>query len=94
MLSYPKPLTISLAYMVAVNAPLLTRRERMTLPIQSRLHSKSGRLFGLFLAKTRLPMATMNAVVQMLVPPPKYHVDRLVPYVKTPTGTVPLAGCS
>jgi hypothetical protein len=92
VLSYPKPLTISLHTMVAVNTPLLTRRERMTLPIQSRLHSKSGRLFGMLLAKTRIPMATMNAIVQMLVPPPKYHVERLVPHVTTPVGSPRLAG--
>src|SRR5215210_1531525 len=77
VLSYPKPLTISAHTVVAVNSPLLTRRERMTLPLQSRLHSKSGRFFGMLLAKTRLPMATMNAIIQLLVPPPKYHVDRL-----------------
>jgi hypothetical protein len=92
VLSYPKPLTISLHTMVAVNTPLLTRRERMTLPLQSRLHSKSGRLFGMLLARTRIPMATMNAIVQMLVPPPKYHVERLVPHVTTPSGSPRLAG--
>jgi hypothetical protein len=46
---------------------------------QSRLHSKSGRWFGLLLAKLRLPAATMNAIVQLVVPPPKYQFDRLVP---------------
>ena len=92
VLSYPKPLTISLHTMVAVNSPLLTRRERLTLPLQSRLHSKSGRMFGMLLAKTRIPMATMNAIVQMLVPPPKYHVERLVPHVTTPSNNPRLAG--
>jgi dolichol-phosphate mannosyltransferase len=92
VLSYPKPLTISMHTVVAVNSPLLTRRERLTLPIQSRLHSKSGRLFGLFLARTHLPMATMNGVVQFLVPPPKYQIDRLVPHVKFAERTARLAG--
>lgn len=92
VLPYPKPLTISLHTLVAVNSPLLTRRERMTLPIQSRLHSKSGRLFGMFLAKSRLPMATMNGIVQFLVPPPKYQIDRLVPSVKFAGRTARLAG--
>lgn len=92
VLSYPKPLTISLHTMVAVNTPMLTRRERMTLPIQSRLHSKSGRLFGMFLARTRLPMATMNGFVQFVVPPPKYHIDRLVPHVKHCACDAKLAG--
>lgn len=85
ILTYPKPLTISRHTLVAVKTPLLTRRERFTLVYQSRLHSKSGRWFGLFLAKTRLPMASTNALIQFLVPPPKYHVDRLVPGVKTAT---------
>ena len=92
VLPYPKPLTISMHTVVAVNSPLLTWRERTTLPIQSRLHSKSGRLFGLFLARTRLPMATMNGVVQFLVPPPKYQIDRLVPHVKFAERTARLAG--
>jgi hypothetical protein len=92
VLSYPKPLTISMHTVVAVHSPLLTRRERMTLPLQSRLHSKSGRLFGMFLARTRLPMATMNGVVQFLVPPPKYQIDRLVPHVTFAKRTVRLAG--
>jgi len=34
-----------------------------------------------FLSKHNLPVATINAIVQLLVPPPKYHVDRLVPGV-------------
>ena len=82
VLTYPKPLTISRHTLVAVNTPLLTRWERLALLVQSRLHSKTGRRFGLFLTRTGLPMATTNAVVQFLVPPPKYHVQRLVPGVK------------
>ena len=82
VLTYPKPLTISRHTLVAVNTPLLSRRERTTLLVQSRLHSKSGRRFGLFLTRSGLPMATTNAVVQFLVPPPKYPVQRLVPGVK------------
>ena len=81
VLSYPKPLTISRHTLTAVKRPLLSRGERFALVFQSRLHSKSGRLFGLLLAKTRLPAATMNAIVQAIVPPPKYQVDRLVPHV-------------
>jgi hypothetical protein len=36
---------------------------------------------GLELSKTSLPAATMNAIVQMLIPPPKYMVHRLIPKV-------------
>ncbi|HET9914817.1 MAG TPA: glycosyltransferase family 2 protein [Anaerolineales bacterium] len=80
VLSYPKPLTISNHTLSAVNAnSSLTWWERIALQFQSRLHSKSGRKVGLNLSKSRLPAATMNAIVQMLVPPPKYMVHRLIP---------------
>ncbi|MEA2449204.1 MAG: hypothetical protein QOG63_1136 [Thermoleophilaceae bacterium] len=80
-LTYPKPLTVSRHTVSAVNTPLLSRKQRFTLIYQSRLHSKSGRLFAMFIAKTHLPAATINAIVQLLVPPPKYQVDKLVPHV-------------
>jgi dolichol-phosphate mannosyltransferase len=80
--TYPKPLTISRHTLRAVKKPLLSRRERIGLFVQSRLHSRSGRRFALILARARLPAATINAMIQMLVPPPKYHVERLVPGVK------------
>ena len=80
VLTYPKPLTISRHTVSAVRTPLLSRRERVALIVQSRLHSKSGRLFGLIIARTGLPAATMNALVQSVVPPPKFQVDRLVPH--------------
>jgi dolichol-phosphate mannosyltransferase len=82
VLTYPKPLTISRHTLHAVKRPRLTRRERFMLIYQSRLHSKSGRWFGLLLAKLHLPAATMNAIVQLLVPPPKYQFDRLVPHAE------------
>ena len=80
VLSYPKPLTISLHTLHAVDTANLTRRERMGLQIQSRLHSRQGRLIGLLLGKSVLPAATLNALVQLLIPPPKYGVQRLVPH--------------
>ena len=49
--------------------------------IQSPIHSRSGRVFALVLARTRIPAATPNAIVQWIVPPPKFHVERLVPGV-------------
>jgi len=81
VLTYPKPLTISRHTLKAVKTPLLSRGERLRLIVQSRLHSRSGRRLALILARTHLPAATINAVIQMLVPPPKYHVERLVPGV-------------
>lgn len=83
VLPYPKPLTISRHTLRAVKTPLLTWQERLALVFQSRLHSRSGRQFGLLLARMRIPAATVNAIVQFLIPPPKYHVERLVPGVET-----------
>jgi len=80
VMSYPKPLTISNHTLSAVNAnSSLSLFERIALQFQSRLHSKSGRKVGLNLSRTKLPAATMNTIVQMLVPPPKYMVHRLIP---------------
>jgi len=81
VLAYPKPLTISRHTVAAVAAPLLSFRERLALIVQSRVHSRSGRQFGQLLTRLGLPTATINAVVQLLVPPPKFHVERLVPSV-------------
>ncbi len=81
VLTYPKPLTISKHTLHAVKTPRLTYRERSTLGLQSRLHSRSGRRFAFFLTRTGLPVATVNTVVQLIVPPPKYAVQRLVPSV-------------
>jgi len=80
VMSYPKPLTISNHTLSAVNAnSSLTWWERIALQFQSRLHSKGGRKVGMDLSKSKLPAATMNAIVQWMVPPPKYMVHRLIP---------------
>jgi dolichol-phosphate mannosyltransferase len=82
VLTYPKPLTISRHTVQAVKQAQLSRRQRTGLIVQSRLHSRSGRRFAMVIAKLRLPAATINAIVQFLVPPPKYHVEKLVPSAK------------
>jgi len=82
VLAYPKPMTISRHTLHAVRSANLCRRERIALVLQSRLHSRSGRRFALLLARTHLPAATINAITQLVVPPPKYQVDRLVPDVR------------
>jgi hypothetical protein len=82
VMTYPKPLTISRHTLTAVKTPLLSRIERLTLFYQSRLHSRSGRRFAMIIAKTHLPAATINAIVQLVVPPPKYQVDKLIPHVQ------------
>ena len=76
---YPKPLTISAHTVRAINANCLAWHERLFLPLQSRIHSRNGRRFAHWLAHTQLPMATINAYVQCLVPPPKYFIEQLIP---------------
>jgi len=82
VLTYPKPLTISRHTAAAVKTPLLTLGERVRLVYQSRIHSRSGRRFAFLVSRLHLPAATINAIVQMIVPPPKYHVRRLIPNVR------------
>jgi dolichol-phosphate mannosyltransferase len=77
--AYPKPLTISAHTLRAVHAEELTKREWQRLRLQSQLHSKEGRQFGLMLAEMNLPIMGVNSLLQILIPPPKYAVDRLVP---------------
>ncbi|MDQ1740420.1 MAG: hypothetical protein QOE53_2072, partial [Pseudonocardiales bacterium] len=56
----------------------LTAAEWRRLKLQSRLHSKEGRNFGLVLAGLNIPIMGINSLTQRIVPPPKYNVDRLV----------------
>ncbi len=70
-LTYPKPLTISHHTMRAVNADTLNFKEKMILPFQSRIHSRSGRRFAQLIGKTHMPAATINMFTQMVVPPPE-----------------------
>jgi hypothetical protein len=81
-MTYPKPLTISYHTLRAVNSDTLDFKERMLLPFQSRIHSRSGRKFAFLISKTHLPAATINMITQFVVPPPKYFVNKLVPNAK------------
>ncbi|HUF38713.1 MAG TPA: glycosyltransferase [Anaerolineales bacterium] len=82
LLGYPKPLTISLHTLRAAPTAELGRAERVRLQIQSRIHSRLGRRIGILFGNIRLPAATLNAYLQMLVPPPKFPIERLIPTVK------------
>ena len=77
--SYLKPLTISRHTLHAVRTNLLTTRERLALTVQSRLHSRTGRRMALSLTQSGIPAATLNAIAQIVIPPPKYHIGRLIP---------------
>ncbi len=81
-MTYPKPLTISYHTLKAVDSDTLSFKERISLPFQSRIHSRSGRRFAFLISKTHLPTATINMLTQMLIPPPKYFVNKLVPEAK------------
>jgi putative flippase GtrA len=78
ILSYPKPMTLSSHTMSAVNDQALPRADRVMLAIRSRVHSKEGRSAGHALSRLNVPIVTINAWVQLLVPPPKYHVQSLI----------------
>jgi dolichol-phosphate mannosyltransferase len=78
VLSYPKPMTLSSHTMTAVNDRALPLADRLMLGIRSRLHSREGRAVGHALGQRNLPIVTMNAWVQLAIPPPKYHVTSLV----------------
>ena len=57
----------------------LNRREWALLLLQSKVHSKSGRGIGAWLAERNLPIMSFNSTIQKIIPPPKYTIDRLVP---------------
>ncbi|HEU4673574.1 MAG TPA: GtrA family protein, partial [Candidatus Limnocylindrales bacterium] len=78
ILSYAKPMTLSSHTMSAVNEQRLPLMDRVMLAIRSRVHSKEGRSVGHALGRLNLPIVTINAWVQLLIPPPKYHVTSLV----------------
>jgi dolichol-phosphate mannosyltransferase len=58
------------------------------LRVQSRLHSKEGRGFAMRLADHNVPIMTINGWTQRIIPPPKYHVQRLVPCELGSTTTI------
>jgi hypothetical protein len=88
VLAYPKPMSISRHSLGAFNARALSWRERAALEVQSRVHSRSGRRLAHGLARAGVPVATLDTVVQWLVPPAEYPVERLLPYAGLATGAV------
>jgi len=82
VLSFPKPLTISAHTLSVIQFDRLGVRDWLALQLQSRVHSRSGRRFALWLSRSGLPAATINAWAQILIPPPKYAIERLIPEVQ------------
>lgn len=76
---YPKPMTLSFHTMNAVRGDDIPARQRLQLQVQSRIHSKSGRSFGRTLGNLNIPIMSVNSVVQLVIPPPKYRIDSLLP---------------
>lgn len=77
-ITYPKPMTLSYHTMSVINGGQMPRRQRAALSIQSRVHSKSGRTVGKALGRLNIPIMSVNSIVQILVPPPKYRIDALM----------------
>jgi dolichol-phosphate mannosyltransferase len=78
ILGYPKPMTLSSHTMNAVSDKALPWADRMMLAVRSKLHSREGRAVGHALGRLPIPIVTLNAWVQLFIPPPKYHVTSLV----------------
>ncbi len=78
VIGFPKPMTLSSHTMNAVNEGALPVADRIMLGIRSRLHSREGRAVGHALGRMPVPIVTINSWVQILVPPPKYHVTSLI----------------
>jgi len=76
--SYPKPLTISSHTLHAIRRSPLRTSQRGVLAVQSRIHSKGGRSLGQRLAEGNVPIVTINALTQLVVPPPKHTIESLV----------------
>src|ERR1035437_9273264 len=73
--TFPKPMTLSYHTMTrAVDASTLSTKKRMQLQVQSRVHSKSGRTVGKGLGSLNVPIMSINSALQIMVPPPKYHI--------------------
>ena len=77
--TFPKPMTLSYHTMTrAVDASTLSTKKRMQLQVQSRVHSKSGRTVGKGLGSLNVPIMSINSALQIMVPPPKYHITSLL----------------
>ena len=79
--TFPKPMTLSLPHHDPGGGRQHPepQRKRMQLQVQSRVHSKSGRTVGKGLGSLNVPIMSINSVLQIMVPPPKYHITSLLP---------------
>jgi dolichol-phosphate mannosyltransferase len=77
-ISFPKPMTLSYHTMSTIAGARLGAGQRAKLAIQSRVHSKSGRSIGRSLGERNIPIMAINSATQIAVPPPKYHITKLL----------------
>jgi putative flippase GtrA len=77
--NYPKPLTISQHTLQAIGGAPLTIAQKLGLQLQSRIHSRAGRSVAKWLDMSFVPAATINTIVQMIIPPPKYMIKEIIP---------------
>jgi len=75
---FPKPPTISLHTLEAIGYDYRTLYRLPCLVLRSRVHSKAGRSFMRGLGKRNLPILSLNALGQILVPPPKPPILSLI----------------
>jgi dolichol-phosphate mannosyltransferase len=81
VLAYPKPLLINPQLLAAMAGIDPSYGERIVLSAQSRIYTWLARRIALQLHRLWLPAATLNSVVQMVFPPPKYMLHELLPGV-------------
>ena len=87
--TFPKPMTLSFHTMTrAVDVKTLSPRKQIQLQVQSRVHSKSGRTVGKGLGTLNVPIMSINSVLQIMVPPPKYHITSLLPATIAPESPI------
>lgn len=74
--SFPKPVTANRDMM---SKETLTLGASLSLRMQRLLYSRPVRRLGLFLSERRLPAATVNTILQRIIPQPKFPLDTLSP---------------
>lgn len=75
---FPKPPTISLHTLNAIRYNYTKLYGLPFLVLRSRVHSKKGRSFIRSLGKLKIPIFSMNALGQILIPPPKPPIISLI----------------
>lgn len=79
VLAYPKPLLLHEQLLAAMAGIDPSYGERIVLSAQSRIYTWLARRIALKLRRLWLPAATLNSVVQIIFPPPKYMLHELLP---------------